>query len=280
MKNKMTPILGIDVGNTHTVIALWEQSDQPLFSWRIQTDKKATSHELHGILLGLFQTAGLSFQDNLLLTLSSVVPTLSENYESLCQTRGWEFHLVTHHSPLSFEIDLPEKSGIGADRLVNAEAAIDLFGSPLIIVDGGTATTFCAISSDKKYLGGSIVPGFVIAAEALVKKASKLAAVEWKVPPNPIGKNTTEALQSGTTFAWAALIDGMVEQIKKNPGFEKATCISTGGALSPFIHLCKNVQSYEPDLTLHGLLKISKALTKQPSKTKKWDHSNENTTQH
>jgi type III pantothenate kinase len=160
---------------------------------------------------------------------------------------------VSHRSAFGFELAVPLPEQVGADRLVNAEAAIAKYGAPAVVVDSGTATTWCAIDARRRYLGGAIAPGISVSTDALFQRASKLASVELKLPPTVIGNTTETALQSGIVNGYVALLDGMVARIKEELGEPQARTIGTGGWMELLGKASKQIQVVDPQLTLDGL---------------------------
>jgi type III pantothenate kinase len=152
---------------------------------------------------------------------------------------------------ITFKYDNPRE--IGADRIVNAAAAYKLFGGPLIIVDFGTATTFCAVTKTGEYLGGAITPGVKISAEALYQRAAKLPRVELVRPRTVIGRDTVSAMQAGILFGYAGLVDGIVDRMKNELGAD-AKVVATGGLAELVAPETKTITEVRPDLTLQGLL--------------------------
>ncbi|MBI3890534.1 MAG: type III pantothenate kinase [Candidatus Wallbacteria bacterium] len=244
--------LALDVGNTQTVIGAFERHTLVL-DWRISTDSKRTADEYRHLLHGFLADGGIRPERCRRALVSSVVPPVTRALEGL--SKDLELFVVDWRSPFSFTNRARQPETVGADRLVNAEAALRLHGAPLIVVDSGTATTFCAINAEREYLGGAIAPGVSVAAEALFARASRLANVDLRRPGQVIGDTTESALQSGIILGHAAMIDGMVAMLRQEltPG-PAAKCIGTGGWMDVLGPLCKTLDAIEPDLTLLGLL--------------------------
>lgn len=160
--------------------------------------------------------------------------------------------IVTNEIKTGITIRYDNPREIGADRIVNAAAAYRLYGGPLIIVDFGTATTFCAVTREGEYLGGAITPGIKIAAEALFQRASKLPRVELTKPTKVIGSDTVSAMQSGILYGYAGLVDGIVERMKKELS-QDAKVLATGGLAALVAPETKTIQEVKPQLTLEGL---------------------------
>ncbi|MFQ5561321.1 MAG: type III pantothenate kinase, partial [Nitrospinota bacterium] len=151
---------------------------------------------------------------------------------------------------LPIQYDNPKE--VGADRVVNAVAAIEKYGTPTIIIDFGTATTFDAVSQNGEYLGGAIAPGIGISLEALYARASKLSSIDLKIPESVIGRNTVSSIQAGTVFGYAGLIDGVVERMKKELG-QDARVVTTGGLAKLLSPASSQLGIIDEMLTLTGL---------------------------
>jgi type III pantothenate kinase len=183
----------------------------------------------------------------------SVVPDV---LASLCETIRRYFHqeplVVTLHLDLGIEVRYSPRTGVGADRLANAVAAIHLYGAPAVVVDFGTGTNFDVVSEDRAYIGGAIAPGLEIAEEALYAHAAQLTRVPLEPPPAAIGNNTTAAVQSGLLYGYAGLVDGLVARFCQELG-RPAHVIATGGLAEIVAPYARSVQHVDPDLTLVGL---------------------------
>ncbi len=245
-------LLVIDVGNTQTVLGVFD-GEEIRERWRIATDRRRTGDEYGVLLEGLFRLAGLSLADVDGTAVSSVVPPALEAI-----TRLGERHLGG--SPLvvgpgvrtGMPILYQNPREVGADRIVNAVAAWELYKSAAIVVDFGTATTFDVLSPDGEYLGGAITPGVRIATEALFQRASKLPRIELVRPPSVLGKNTVESMQSGVVFGYVSLVDGMVARFREEIDFP-VRVVATGGVAGLIAAESRTIETLEPDLTLHGL---------------------------
>ena len=199
-------ILAIDVGNTNTVIGVFRGSEL-VSSYRVSTDRASTSDEYGMLMLQLlaFDSIPRSEIDGIII--SSVVPPLIGVFETTCKKYFGHEPLVVGpgvRTGMSIRYENPKE--VGADRIVNAVAGFELYGGPLIIVDFGTATTFCAISAEGEYLGGAIAPGVMISAEALYARAARLPRVELVKPPSVIGRNTVSSMQSGIIYGFAGQV--------------------------------------------------------------------------
>lgn len=247
-------ILAIDVGNTHTVIGLFDHDPNPIRHWRIQTDREQTGDEFYLFAQGLLERLGYGIRDVTEVVLGSVVPPLtSAILEAFPKTQ-----LIDHTAKYPFTIDVPDPKTVGADRLINAHAAVIEHGTPLIIIDAGTATTFCAVTKDRRYIGGAIAPGVGLSAKALFKAAAKLPTVDLRSPGNVIGNSTETAIQSGILHGFAAMVDGMVERMTIAMGSGPCKVIATGGLIPSVQSLTKTTLIMDPDLTLKGLYYLCK----------------------
>jgi type III pantothenate kinase len=205
------------------------------------------------IFKDLFGFARLEFHQIKGVIISTVVPPLlpvmiemSRKYFKI------EPLVVTHETKTGITIKYDNPKEVGADRIVNAAAAYKRYGGPLIIVDFGTATTFCAVSKNGEYLGGAISPGVRISAEALFQRASKLPRVELAKPAKVIGSDTVSAMQAGIIFGYAGLVDGIVERMKRELAAD-ARVVATGGLAELVSQETKTIQEVKPHLTLEGL---------------------------
>jgi type III pantothenate kinase len=249
-------LLVIDVGNTHTVIGIFENR-RLIHNWRIHTNSQATADEFHILLSSMFREADLSYGAVRKTVISCVVPPVVHMMTGFC--RRYLDHLPMWVSPgnVNIPIRLDNPDEVGADRLVNAVAAYRKYGQSLIIIDFGTATTFDVVSEKGEYFGGAISPGIGIAAEALFSKASKLPRVEFQAPPGVIGKNTADSMKSGIIYGYAELVDGMVRRIEEAMAPAKPRIIATGGMAVVIKEHSECIETVESGLTLEGLRLIS-----------------------
>jgi type III pantothenate kinase len=254
-------VLAIDIGNTNIVIGLFR--GRVLQShWRLATQSGRTADE-YGLtareLLRDVRSASPSES-----VLSSVVPNLTPVFLDVL-SRYFELtpHVVSHRSPLGLSIAYPTPDEIGADRLVNAAAAFEAFGGPLIIVDFGTATTFCVVTADGAYRGGVIAPGIGISADALTSRAAKLSKVEWVRPSTTIGRDTMSSMQTGIIQGHACMVDGLVRLIHKELG-TRCRVVATGGLTSLVQPASDCIDTVRPHLTLEGLALIAERVRNLP----------------
>ena len=245
-------LLVVDIGNTNIVWGVY--NDRTLAShWRLATDVKKTSDEYGILFANLLAAAGIPSQRLSGAIISSVVPALTGTFESMIDQY---FHqpamVVTSDTDTGLTLRYPNPKEIGSDRLVNAAAAYHKYRRDLIVVDFGTATTFCAITAEGHYLGGVISPGLGISAEALFTRAAKLAKVEMIRPKTVIGTDTAGSIQAGLLFGYAGMVDTVVRRMEQELG-RSAYVIGTGGLSSIMAAETTSIQKVEPFLTLEGL---------------------------
>lgn len=245
-------ILAVDIGNTETVLGLISQ-DGIESHWRVSTDASLTADEVRTRIAGLFFLDGCSWEDVEQVVIASVVPSLTGAYEELAVRQTGKGPLIVGPGmktgmPIAYE----NPQEVGADRITNAIAAVERYGSPVVVVDLGTATTFDVINSDGAYLGGAIAPGLETSAEALFKRAARLSAVDLEPTARAIGRNTRESLQAGLLIGHAAMIDGVVRKIWEEIGCP-CTVVATGGLADVLAPLCTAIDAVDQDLTLRGL---------------------------
>lgn len=249
--------LAIDVGNTHIMLGVY-QDDKIKVYWRLATRRDSTEDELGMIIKNLLQNNSLNLADIDLIAISSVVPPLMYSLDRMARKYFDLEPLIIGpgiKTGLNIVTDNPRE--VGADRIVNAVAALDLYGGPLIIVDFGTATTYCAISAEGDYLGGVIAPGIGISMEALFEKAAKLPRVEIMRPSRVIGKDTIASMQSGIVFGFVGQVDGIVRRITNELGGNPFV-VATGGFASMIARESDTIKEVNALLTLEGLRLISK----------------------
>ncbi|MCA1296584.1 type III pantothenate kinase [Paenibacillus sp. alder61] len=244
--------LVVDVGNTNIVLGIYRQREL-LHHFRISTNRQATVDEYGVLIHNLFNMSNIDTGDIEGVIISSVVPPLMHVLEELCQK-------YLHHKPLvvgpgiktGLNLRYENPREVGADRIVNAVAAIERYGGPLVVVDFGTATTFDCVDAQGNYLGGAIVPGIGISTEALYQRASKLPRIELEKPKKVIGRNTVHAMQAGIIFGYAGQVDGIVERIRAEMGAEPKV-VATGGLAELIASESRTIEEVNPWLTLEGL---------------------------
>ena len=245
-------LLALDVGNTNIVVGVFD-GEAMVEHWRVRTDRERTADE-HGLLMThLLQYASIPAERIRGVIISNVVPPMTDALQGMARRF---FHVepifVSHDLPLGVPIRYHEPREVGADRLVNAVAAIHKYGAPAIVVDLGTATTLDVISPKGEYLGGCIMAGIGISAEALFRTAARLPRIELVAPSHVIGRTTVEAMQSGIMFGYAGAIDALIERIQKELGC-KAAVVATGGLAERIAAEARHIQHVDPWLTLEGL---------------------------
>lgn len=252
-------ILTIDVGNTNTVFAVLDHEGAVKGDWRISTNANRTADEYGVWLIQLLDMAGLDRSEISGSVLSSVVPATTFNLTKLCRSYFDCDPLIVgaKDTELGMEILLPRPEEVGADRLVNAVAAYEAHGGPLVVIDFGTATTFDVVDKDGRYCGGVIAPGINLSVEALHAAAAKLPRVAIERPEKVIGTSTVEAMQSGIFWGYVSMIEGMVMRIKGEHGFDMKI-IATGGLAPLFGDATKVIQQTDSALTLRGMWEIHK----------------------
>jgi type III pantothenate kinase len=245
-------ILVFDVGNTNMVIGVFDQ-EKLLTHWRIRTDVQRTADEYGIMLHGLFLYHKLQDENINAIIISSVVPSLNMELEWMCQRYFACKPIVVGpgtKTGLAIKYDNPRE--VGADRVVNAVAAYHKYGAPLIIVDFGTATTFCVVNKAGEYLGGAIAPGIRISTDALVSRASKLPRVELAIPKSLIGKNTVMSMQVGIMYGFVGQVEGIVNRMKKEIDGD-VKVIATGGLAFLIASETDTIDLIDEFLTLDGL---------------------------
>lgn len=248
-------IFVFDVGNTNIVLGLYE-NDELKHHWRIHTSREKTEDEYGMLILDLFRHVNIHKEQIEGIIISSVVPPIMFALERMCVKYFNQRPLVVGpgiKTGLNIKYENPRE--VGADRIVNAVAAIHEYDSPLIIVDFGTATTYCYINENKQYMGGAIAPGINISTEALYTKAAKLPRIEIAKPEGVIGKNTVNAMQAGILYGYVGQVEGIVKRMKEQAEVEPKV-IATGGLANLIAAESNVIDHVDPFLTLKGLLLI------------------------
>ncbi|MCX8130766.1 MAG: type III pantothenate kinase [Clostridia bacterium] len=246
-------ILVMDVGNTNIVLGVYE-GKKLLYHWRLGTDKEKTSDEFGMFIVSLFNNERLDVRGVEAVIIASVVPPIMYSLEhAIKKYFNLDPIVVGPGLKTGINIKYENPKEVGADRIVNAVAALELYGGPAIVVDFGTATKFEAISARGEYLGGVICPGVKIAAEALFQKASKLPKIELSKPESVIGKNTIANLKSGIIFGHVGQVDYIVDRMKKEMKEENIKVIATGGLARLIATESSTISEINGFLTLEGL---------------------------
>ncbi len=248
----MGMLLGIDVGNTQTVIGVFVEGELENH-WRISTERERTADEIALTLGGFLAFVGRSLDQVDGLIVSSVVPEMTSALVHMARfILDIEPLVVDSDTDTGVPVLYDDPRQVGADRLVNAAAAVEKYGTPCIIVDFGTATTWDAIDDRGRYLGGTIAPGVEISADALFNQAARLSRVELVAPENAIGRNTVESIQSGIIYGTAGQVDRVVDLFKEHLG-KDAKVVATGGLAEVVVGKCRSIDVHDPLLTLDGL---------------------------
>ena len=245
-------ILAIDVGNTHTVAGVYDR-EELAYHWRFVTEPERTADEYGVLLQSLFAARNVRLSAVAGIIVSSVVPSMVRTVEDVAEKYFRITPLIVGpgiKTGMPILYDNPRE--VGADRIVNAVAAYDRYRTATIIVDFGTATTFDYVTPAGEYLGGAIVPGVGISLDALFHKTAKLYRVELVKPPRIVGRNTVNAIQSGIYYGYTALVDGMVEGIRRENG-TPARVIATGGFATLIAAESRTIEDVDEFVTLAGL---------------------------
>jgi type III pantothenate kinase len=245
-------LLTIDIGNTNITLGLYD-GEARRNAWRLATVHERMPDEYGLQMLGLLDHAGVEPARLTGAVMGSVVPPLTGTFLQACRGYlGVDPLVVDAGVKTGVRIRYEDPKAVGADRVADAAAARQLYGTPACVVDFGTATTFDGISADGDYLGGAIAPGIGIAAEALFQRAAKLPRVDLARPPAAIGRNTVHAIQSGMVFGYAGLVEGMVARFRQElgPGMK---VIGTGGLAELVAAEAPAIEVLAPWLTLDGL---------------------------
>jgi type III pantothenate kinase len=245
-------LLVIDIGNTNLTIGLYEGEDLR-HHWRLATDHARMPDEYGLQLLGLLSHAGLALSGLTGIALASVVPPLTGRVLQACREYLKQEALVVDAGiKTGIRIRYEDPRAVGADRVCDAVAVMNLYGGPACIIDFGTATTFNALTQEGEYLGGAITAGINLAAEALVTRAAKLPGIDLQRPPSVIGRNTVHAMQSGLLFGYVSMVEGMVGRFRRELG-ESMKVIATGGLAEIISRETGMIDVLAPWLTLDGL---------------------------
>ena len=253
-------LLAIDAGNSNITLAVF-YGEQLQVHWRLATNVARTSDDYGAALRNLFQLADLKEKDLEAIIIASVIPALNLTLERMSETY---FKLtpifVDHTTRTGLRINYDSPADLGADRIVDAVAAIAKYGAPCIVVDFGTATTFNAINVAGEFVGGAISPGLMTCSEALFARAAKLPRVEFAKPASAIGSSTVTAMQSGLYYGYAGLVDGMLQQMIAELGAAPRV-IATGGLAHSIAPASQFISEVDDTLTLEGLRLVYERIT-------------------
>ena len=251
-------LLAIDVGNSNIVIGAMD-GESPRWRWRISSDSRTTD-ELGMLLVQLLSHRGLTPADISGVCLCCVVPSLLYTVQkAIRRYLGQEALTVGSGVRTGMRVQVDNPREVGADRIVNAVAAFERYGGPLVVVDFGTATTFDCISSNGSYLGGAIAPGLKISADALFDRTARLPRVELTEPVVTIGTNTVASMQAGLFWGYVGLVQELARRCKDEltkPGGQRPRCIATGGMANLIGRACTEVDEVDDFLTLRGLMLV------------------------
>ncbi|GIM30171.1 type III pantothenate kinase [Clostridium polyendosporum] len=249
-------ILLVDVGNTNIVLGVYK-GQKYVASWRISTDAKKTSDEYGIQVMQLFAQYNLNPHEVEGIILSSVVPNIMYSLEHMLRKCfKMEPIIVGPGIKTGINIKYDNPREVGADRIVNAVAAHEIYKKSTIIIDFGTATTFCALTKSGNYLGGNIVPGLKISADALFERAAKLPRIELEKPNSIICKNTVNSMQAGIIYGYIGQVEYIVKKMKQEMmalGEDEPFVLATGGLGNLIAKETKTIDKVDPDLTLEGL---------------------------
>ena len=244
-------LLVFDIGNTNTVMGIFD-GDKLVGHWRV-TSRKRTADEVGFMIQGMLSSFGIDKGAIDGAIFGSVVPPLDEMIRGgVRKYIGIECLRVTAKLNTGLTIKMKNPTGIGADRIVNAVAAREKYGAPLIVVDLGTAITFDVIAQDGAYLGGAIAPGMELAMESLFSRTAKLPQIELVAPEHVIGGNTVEAIQSGIIYGTVGMADKIIKGIFKELG-GPCRVVATGGHALLIAKYSNRIDTVDQWLTLDGL---------------------------
>jgi type III pantothenate kinase len=247
-------LLVVDVGNTSTVFGVADLETGDIHArWRISSVRERMADEWHALLQPLSSDAGFHGRFARGVIVSSVVPSITRELVQMFRHRaGLDPMIVSARLDLGISVKTDQPDEVGADRLVNCAFGFSRFGGPLIVIDLGTATKIEAVTAEGDYLGGAIAPGIGLTLDALANRAARLFAVELSTPPTAIGRNTVSAVQAGVVLGHIALIEGLVDRVKRELGGAR-NVVLTGGYSEVVDGKSDVFTAYLPDLTLSGL---------------------------
>src|SRR5262252_1890609 len=248
-------LLVIEVGNTNTGVGVFDGS-RLLASWRLTSRREQTADEYGVFIQTLLGTRGIGAQQVRGVAISNVVPTVQRTLEWMCEAYfGLAPFTVQPGINVSIPLKVDHPAEVGADRVCNVVAGMALYGTPLIVVDFGTATNFDVVNARGEFVGGAIAPGLVVATEALISKAARLYRVELVRPKDAIGRNTATNIQSGVVYGYAGLVDGLVRRMRQELDGD-VKVIATGGLADQMREVARSIQEVNANLRLEGLRMI------------------------
>lgn len=246
-------ILAIDVGNTSIVLGVYD-GKRLLQHWRMGTDREKTSDEFGMFIVSLLNHEKLAMEQVEAVVIASVVPPIMYSLEhAIRKYFRVEPIVVGPGIKTGINIKYENPREVGADKIVNSVATLELYGGPAIIVDFGTATTFCVVSGRGDYVGGVICPGIKVSAEALFQKAAKLPRIELTRPENVIGRNVVTSMQSGLFYGFVGQVDYIVKRIRNEMKDDTMKVVATGGLARLIAAESETITEVNGLLTLEGL---------------------------
>lgn len=252
-------LLAIDIGNTNTVVGLFE-NEKLLGHFRVSSNRNSTADEVSFLLKGHLLQTGVNAKSVSKAIIGSVVPPLTNVFaHSVEQSFGCRPIIVTSKLNLPVKINVDEPEQVGADRIANAVAGVSLHGAPVIVVDFGTATTFDVVDGHSQYIGGIIIPGPETAMSELAKRAARLFEVQIEQPERVVGRSTTEALKSGLFYGTIGQVDYLVDKILEETKLTGPAIVATGGFSSGLDQLSRHITKTDMTLTLVGLRLIAES---------------------
>ena len=247
-------LLVLDIGNTEITAGLFS-GDALSTSWRMTTLPDRTPDEWAGAIGSFLVQRGHSPNEVRAACIASVAPAITSSVaDGVREATGARPTQVDARSRLPVTLDVDEPLTVGADRIVNVLAAVEAYGSDVVVVDFGTATTFDCITADGRFIGGAIMPGLRTSADQLTRRAAKLPATELEAPERVIGRRTEECIRAGVLYGAADAVDGMVRRIRDEwPAAGKPRAVATGGLARLVAPLCRTIDEVDYNLTLNGL---------------------------
>ena len=244
-------LLAIDAGNTNITLGLFREREL-IAQWRLLTDRKRSGDEYEADVRSVFESAGMDRKKVDGIAIASVVPPLDHALRQIATSFSVEPVIVDHTTDTGLKLFYDPPSDLGADRIVDAVAAMNKYGTPCIVVDFGTATTFNVVSKRREFLGGAISPGLFTCADALFTRAAKLPPVDFVEPSAVIGTSTVEAIQSGIYYGYVGLVDGIIARMLEDM-LSVSRIVATGGLASLIVDASKYIDTLDETLTLDGL---------------------------
>ncbi|MEO8199818.1 MAG: type III pantothenate kinase [Gemmatimonadota bacterium] len=247
-------LLALDIGNSEITVGLF-RGDALSAHWRLTTNPDRTSDEWGAAVGAFLLQSGHSPNEVRAVCLASVAPQVTQSLVAgLETTTGIVPVTIDPRSRLPIILDVDEPMSVGADRIVNALAALSIFNTDTVVVDFGTATTFDCVTADGRFIGGAIMPGLRTSADQLTRRAAKLPATELAPPERAIGRRTEDCIRAGVLFGAADAVDGMITRIRREwPNKARPKVVATGGLATIVTPFTVSVDAVDPDLTLRGL---------------------------